>query len=830
MQFFSHEVDPEKRTSLNITPAKPLCLKENTQISFDLKFVPNRGNYFGYVIRIIFENDQNIDIIYNQRLRNFKFVIGESFSHSFSIDSSQLFGKWNHYSIQFDQNLQEVLLLLDNKLICKSKITFNNKTCCSIMFGANNLGKFMTIDIPPMQVKDVSIKEGNDEKQFYPLSENNGTQANDNINNRIAQVKNPVWITPLHQNWRLVNTVVITGQPSVAFDQKKEILYIVAADSLYKLSFKTNQLTGNRLSKSMMNLGAGNQSIFNNFANKLYNFYIDKQIVSGYDAAGNFWLEKPYEYTLTEFWHANKFISSIDSALYIVGGYGQLRYKNSVQRYSFSDQKWETINPKGDFFMPRYLAALGANAASDTAYIIGGYGSKSGDQTINPKNNYELIAFSVRDKSFKHIYNFKPPKNEFCFSNSLIIDSATNHFYGLVYPIDRFNSNLQLIKGSLSSPEYELMGDSIPYSFHDIESFSDLFYCPSSQKLVAVTILSLKNKQSTIKIYTIDFPPNNLIENQPDAIHRKKFNWLFALLAIIFLPLTLYFFIRKRKKNTLYSVASTHQKVNKNEVTTKYIQNTEPVSTPGLYEKEAVTSSVFLFGHFEVIDKDGNDITRLFSPLLKEMFLMILLYTLKDGKGIYSEQLYQTLWVDKPTKDARNNFSVNIVKLKSILEKVGETTISKESGKWRLEILNKSIKLDYQHFLHLSQDKQTPINKTYISELVSIINKGAFLREVEYSWIDDFKSTVSGFVINTILSYTSKTSLQTEPDFILKLTNCIFYFDQMNEEALSLKCRCLILQGRHALAKDTYLNFCKEYKKNYGEDYEKSYNSIIEFQ
>lgn len=78
---------------------------------------------------------------------------------------------------------------------------------------------------------------------------------------------------------------------------------------------------------------------------------------------------------------------------------------------------------------------------------------------------------------------------------------------------------------------------------------------------------------------------------------------------------------------------------------------------------------------------------------------MILIYTFKDGKGVSSDKLYETIWADKPIKDARNNFSVNIVKLKSILEKAGSTSISKETGKWRFEILNNSIKLDYQQFL-----------------------------------------------------------------------------------------------------------------------------------
>ena len=40
LQFSSHEAIPEKRTSLNLTPEEPLCLNEDTQISFDLKFVP----------------------------------------------------------------------------------------------------------------------------------------------------------------------------------------------------------------------------------------------------------------------------------------------------------------------------------------------------------------------------------------------------------------------------------------------------------------------------------------------------------------------------------------------------------------------------------------------------------------------------------------------------------------------------------------------------------------------------------------------------------------------------------------------------------------------
>jgi two-component SAPR family response regulator len=831
LQFSSHEAIPEKRTSLNLTPGEPLCLKENTQISFDLKFVPGLNAYFGYVIRVITTDNQNIDLVSIDKAGNFNFVIGESFSYAFKIDSSSLFGKWNHCEIRFDKKHQEVSFFLNNRLVTKGKLNFTNTTCCKVFFGTNSQERYKTIDVPPMQLKDVNITDNQKRQYSFQLSETSGNRALDIVEKKVAEIKNPVWIAPRHLYWSQVKTIETTATPSVAFDKKNEILYIISVDTLYRYSFKKNQLSGSKLLESRQILPAGNQSIYDDNFNRLHNYFIDEKTVSTYDAAENAWkLNFSTKPKLTEFWQANKFISSFDSALYIIGGYGQLKYKNLVQRFSFRDNTWEVLQTKGDFFMPRYLSALGVNATADTAYIIGGYGSKTGHQTVNPTYNFELMAYSVAGRSFKHIYNFQQPEKEFCFGNSLIIDCDANQFYGLTFPNDRFNSHLQLIRGSLSTPEYEFLGDSIPYSFHDIESFADLYYCPSSKKLVAVTLVSAVNKPTTVKIFTIDFPPNRLNVTQAVNASNKLIYWFFGFLAALFAAIVLkitIFLIQKRRKQNQHAVNDKKLPVLQSQPAFKSLADEEKLSSHGLYENFKASSTIFLFGNFEVIDKEGNDITRQFTPLLKEIFLLILINTFKDGKGISSDKLYETIWVDKPIKDARNNFSVNIVKLKSILEKAGVTNISKETGKWRFEILNNSITLDYQQFLKLADEKPFPVDKNYINELLTILNKGAFLREAQYSWLDDTKANVSDFVITAFLSYTSKASLQSEPDFILKLCNCIFLFDQMNEEALELKCRSLIILGRHGSAKETYLNFTKEYSKNYGQDFEKSYAEII---
>jgi len=50
-------------------------------------------------------------------------------------------------------------------------------------------------------------------------------------------------------------------------------------------------------------------------------------------------------------------------------------------------------------------------------------------------------------------------------------------------------------------------------------------------------------------------------------------------------------------------------------------------------EKDYDLNSILFFGGFQIINRDGIDITSKFTPLLKELFLLIFLNSIKD-KGI----------------------------------------------------------------------------------------------------------------------------------------------------------------------------------------------------
>jgi two-component SAPR family response regulator len=257
-----------------------------------------------------------------------------------------------------------------------------------------------------------------------------------------------------------------------------------------------------------------------------------------------------------------------------------------------------------------------------------------------------------------------------------------------------------------------------------------------------------------------------------------------------------------------------------------YGSRTPATGSPTPSSGSPVPSAIHIFGPFEVSDKEGHDITRLFTPLLKELFLVITIYTIRNGKGISSEGLNEILWHDKAEKDAKNNRSVNLVKLKIILEKIGNCVISKESGCWQLQIQDPNIFVDYRKFVSLVQG--TPdMDNGFIHQLLDIIKRGPFLFQTDYNWLDDIKSEISNIIIDRCLGYIRSHGAGENPEFIIEITNCIFYFDHLNEDALTIKCKNLILLKRHTLASNTYQKFVKDYKDIYGSDLGKSFQEII---
>jgi DNA-binding SARP family transcriptional activator len=235
---------------------------------------------------------------------------------------------------------------------------------------------------------------------------------------------------------------------------------------------------------------------------------------------------------------------------------------------------------------------------------------------------------------------------------------------------------------------------------------------------------------------------------------------------------------------------------------------------------------IVFFGGFQVLNKNFDDITSYFSPLLKELFLLIFLYSFKNNKGISSEKLTEILWYDKSDKSARNNRAVNIAKLKGFLEEIGSCELSKKTGYWKIGFEDSQIYSDYFDFLNITSSKKN-LTKQKIIQLIEITQKGGFLINAHYEWLDEFKALVSDKIMDTLVEYGQTADIKAEADFVVHLADCIFNFDLVNEEAMMLKCKAQYCMGKHSHAKATYEKFFKEYNSMYNQEYDKAFTDII---
>jgi DNA-binding SARP family transcriptional activator len=810
--FASREVVPEKRTSVDLTRDENICFSDKIALSFDIAFNPEFDTYFGYIFRIINDKNQNIDLLYDQHKREFKIIFLDAYtSVSLPLTISELVSKWHSLRVEIDSK-KGLSLYYQNKLVRTTPLNFSGN-CLKICFGANSYAGFKSIDVPYIRLKNIGIDIDDKPKYFWPLNESSGNTITDSIQSKKVTVLNPTWINPKHSNWALVSSLLIKGPSSVAFSAAEDLLYIVSSDSLYSLPVKTDTIRATPLKTRHDNLLLGNQSIYNRYDQRLYNFYIDQHRISEYNFTDAQWDQNFAPGPPTEYWHVNKFFSKSDSALYVIGGYGQLRYKNLFQRYNLVGRNWETVPVKGDYFTPRYLSGLGATANGDTAYILGGYGSKNGDQLLNPKYIYELSRFDTRSGSVKKLFSLKEPAEPFVFANSLIIDSADKSYYGLIFPKDKFNTNLQLIKGSLLTPAYELLGAPFPYSFYDNKSFADLYYSSVSRLLIGVTFYTSLGGNTEVKIYKINFPPNKLstvvATNETAANH----DYLYLILSILAGGILVFTFWKRFSRKSVPEAV----------VAPAAAPIVTPIpAAPAIAKAKA---QIFLFGNFEVITAGGEKLTKSFTPLLKELFLLLTIDSIRYDKGVSAEKLNETLWYDRHVKDAINNRSVNIAKLKNILEKTEGCTINKASGYWKLDFDENNVQVDLARYVHVfSGDIR---GKESVNELISITQRGPFLPQTDYQWLDNIKSEISNFIIDTLLKYCQMVPLAENAESIIAICDSIFFFDESNEIALKLKCRSLVALGRHTLAKNTFEKFNIKYHEIYGEDYKESYASVI---
>ena len=816
VSFKSKEVGRLLRTGIDITKDGSIEYNNSFAINFEL-LMRAKPQRYGYICRLKeIEGENQFDLICDiADPKPSIFLIQNKSKQLVTINLAQSYRNnsnfWFNVRLTYNHSTNEIELAIDD-VSSKAKVSLPKSSEYNLIFGLVDNYGFQTTQIPPMSVKDIEIYSNNKIQYNWPLNNSKGNSEKDILKRKKLHIINAEWEINHHSQWikKPALDIISEYNPQIAYDSNKEVFYILTSHlKLFSYDIHTHILEPIEYF-GLPIYEEGQQLIVNSDGN-LIAYSLSNKGISVFDQKTRTWSQnKAFEFMIPRPWFHNKIFHPITERLTTLNGYGQYTYCNTIQSFNAQKNIWEELDFNGDVIYPRHHSSFGTGANTNKYYLFGGLGNKSGKQSYGTEFYYDLYTIDFSNQSIQKNWEISRSlfENNYTPANSLIVDDANEYFYTVLFSHDDYNTHMHLAKFSLTQPEFSWMIDSIPCNFNYNFSFFDVKYIRSTNLFLAIELNKLNDDKYRINFYTIKNPPVNNFSETKGLLSHIKYWGISALLAL--LVLAVYIIIRRRKR-----VQQPTQK-------TEQMPLTDAVD---IYSYKP--NSIYMFGGFRVFESSNKDITYRFSPTLKELFILLLLFTFEKERGISSKEIQVLMWPDKTDDKAKNNRGVNIKKLREILEDIEGIEIEFENNYWKIA-LGDHLFCDYIHIIKQIKTLKDFKNEIHdnLFEISNYLRRGIFLTNTSVEWLDSIKGSSSLLIVDFLESQVQLVFEQKKYSEVVIITDCIFSMDQLNEIALKNKIKALSALGNHSLSIEVYNNYCKAYFELYAEEYSTTYKSI----
>lgn len=789
---------PSEFTGLLLEDGKAFETKGNL-LRMDFSLRNRRDNVFGLVFRIITDKGHNVDLMYTVGLEGNHYPILVTGEYFHDIPAEITMDEWLPVSISLNTRKGIIAISYNGTSIIVNEDGIKGAKNLRIAFGHCPITGYVLDDVASVDLKDITIWQKEDLTRHWDLSVHDGDICEDKITQTPALAENPEWIVDQYISWDNLYEINFTRKPSVAFDPKGVFYITSRGENL--ISYDVNERTAHTINvkEGDFPVNAPNQLIFDK---ELIAYNLDENICAFFDFGNQSWVSgkksgKDHDYynNAAAFWDNEQAIVSF-------GGYGHYRYNNKLLMlypYDHSKDRICTL----DAITPRYGSAV--SIVGDNMYIFGGRGNLSGKQELSPKYHYELYSVNLKTLQVEKKMELKDIQHHFTLGEQMIWDKDSTSFYvfanydgGVLLKIDACSGNMEyasLPAGIVADSQYQ---------------FYNIFLGGQGTKLFLTATKSQFDGSSKVIIKSLNWPPLTMklgktnIITKPERVREGPGIWAvlsFALFAVVMACMAFLGLSLRRK------AAGRHTEIPVN------LEKEEP-----FYDYSR--NSICFFGGFCVKDRQGNDITYMFTPNLKALTILLLLHSVNESPGISSGKLNRTLWYYKPEEAANNNRNVYISKLRTIFELMDGFSITNKNKLWNI-VLSDGAQSDWVDIKRLMCSS----SEANISRIIELLLRGAMLPNSEFDWLDSYKGDFSNFTIDT-LSQLLGSGISDEMK--IKVAGTIFIHDPLNEDALAVKCRILYKSGKTGLAKYTYDTFCKEYKASLGMNFNTDFKQLIE--
>ncbi|MDB2426715.1 hypothetical protein N9W33_02390 [Flavobacteriaceae bacterium] len=817
IRFNSSESPIVERTSYNVFAHDQQKFIGDFSIEFDLSIIDSK--IFGYILNI---KDQNKPISYSLAYINSTEEYGEL---KFNLDgvkelmsvpiNKQLIGsrKWMKVVLNFKS--EEITLSLNDLTFSSFENKFSNIIIPQIYFGKHG----SVIDVPLMAIKNLTIKNKN-KKTVFNFKESNGNNVYGTDGNIFGEVDHPNWLITESYHWKLISSRTFEKVTSVTYDENNNRFIYQNLDSLSFYDHTNNKSDFYSFKNNLkvpMRLGT---SFLDPNENKLYVYELSDVLegnptISSIDLNNpDYWLQNSYQKLSQQRHHHNGFFDYKTKKYLIFGGYGNQLYTNDFNTYDVVNDNWSIEEFNGDIISPRFFSGT-TKLGDQNLLIFGGQGNSTGEQSIGKTYYYDCYKVNLKTKKIEKLWEINRENKKLVSSRNIVLSNDSKSFYSLSYPEYISSTFLQLHKYSIKDGDYKILGDSIPMISEKIRTNANLYLNKSTNQFFCTTQEFKEDGSNKVNIYSLNGQPISS-DDIYASIGKRDLKILFIILTLIIMLGILYYlkFLNKVRNLRKETFKSQVQNILKPKKHTKIV--------------EVKANSTFLFGSFKVIDNNKKDISYLFSPKIRQLFLLLLFNSKKqDINGLRSETIHSTLWPDSTPQKAKNLKNVIISQLRNILRAVNGLELIYSKGRFYMEF-GDEFYCDYFDFsIKMESLSNESFDFNSLNELTNLISPGKFLLSINDECFDKTKKNFEYEILKIIPNQLKQLYNSKDYTPIISLTEILFNIDTLNETAFYYRIHTLNKMDLSLKAKKQFNDYIIRYNKVMGDNFPKTYKDVI---
>jgi hypothetical protein len=808
LKFHGSEQSIDQRTSYTVFGDKTVQFSDNFAIEFNLALYPTTE--IGYIIRIKNKESNSIyNLFYDGQGDQLTFRFNEEGKNNLivaNLDRQELLNiPWVNMKISFGLKSDSIHLTIHNRTFSARTEELPDTYYPIILFGKSD----HIIDVPSFAIKDLSV--GNEEKYMFELKESEGKVVHDIHGKAFGEVSNPEWLINDAYHWRYQISFQSLSVAGANYNPEKKEIYYFNRDSLHIYNVKSGKTAIKVFEeKCPVKLKLGT-NFLNTKTNKLYSYepYNDNYTgptVASLDMDTYEWTVENSNQLESPMHHHGSYFNPSTEQYTIFGGFGKMHYSKDFFSYDVNKKDWDTLAGfTGDFLSPRYFSSVGYLQETNSVYIFGGMGNQSGEQTVGRQYYYDLYKIDLTTRKISKLWEINWGRVHMVPVRGMVILDGSS-FYTLCYPEHVSESFLKLYRFSLTDGTYEILGDSIPIRSDKITTNANLYYDSMLNNLFAVVQEFDDDISSSLKVYTLSFPPLTARELASYSKDRSN-NTLAVTLVLIVLCTGIGYLLYRKSTSRQREVGI------KDDSRIGQVTHTKP-------ETSTRPNSVYLFGTFTVYDRKNRDITYMFSEQLKQIFCLILQHSTSED-GIASQHLSSILWPDRPADKVKNSRGVTINHLRKVLIELDGIELIYDKGHFKL-VQTEKFYCDFTRCMQLISPGKVEEHR---DALVEILSRGKFLQLLDHPVFDSFKEEMEKKLEPVLLLEMEKSFDEELYVTTIALAQAASNIDPLNDTALTFQIKAMQRLKMNDEARIRYQGFVIDYKKIMGTDYPHPYKA-----